>query len=158
MKLKVIINEMLEDKDFAYKNIFGRGRKVKMDIFVNPTQEELKEAGRIVIRAVKTIEGKIYTVSDQEENGIIHEDLVDIFSEKGYITSDYNEDWWKNPESLNHYVCIARHRGKWVISESYNQMLPTRDSSIDRRNKAANWKSFTQIIKSKYRNVITEID
>lgn len=116
MNLKEILSEMLADKDVVFKNIFGN--KSKFDIFENPTPEQLREAGPDA-RAIKTINGKIYTVSDQDTNGIIHEDLVRIFSENGYITSKYNDNWWKEVESLNHFVCIIRNKGRWEISENY---------------------------------------
>lgn len=122
MKLKEVLNEMLVDKDVIYKNVFGN--KSKFDIYENPTLEQLREAGPDA-RAVKTINGKIYIVSDQDANGIIHEDLVNILSEHGYVTSKYNDNWWKESESLNEYICIIRDKGRWAVSESYNLKMST---------------------------------
>lgn len=141
MKLKEVLNEMLVDKDVIYKNVFGN--KSKFDIYENPTPEQLKEAGPDA-RAVKTINGKIYIVSDQDTNGIIHEDLVNILSKNGYITSKYNDNWWKEPESLNHYVCIIRDKGRWVISESYNFRM--------------NFKEFKEEVLEKYPGIKVEHD
>jgi len=116
MKLKQILNEMLVEKNIAYTTIAGK--EAAVDIFENPTEEQLKESGENP-RAVKTIDGKIYSVSNQDEFNIVHKDIVNILSQKKYITDKYRKNWWRKAESLNEFVCIIKERNKWFISELY---------------------------------------
>ena len=117
MKLKQILNEMLVEKDVAYTTITGE--KAVVDIFENPTEEQLKESGKYP-RAIKTIDGKKYSVSNQDEFYMVHKDIVDILSQKKYITDKYRKNWWRKAESLNEFICIIKERNKWFISELYS--------------------------------------
>jgi len=148
MNLRNIINEMLSDKEVVYKTI--RNRKVKLNVYVNPTPEEMDDAYSDEIRGIKTIKGDIYIVSDQEFNSIIHEDIVNICSQVGNITSEFNNDWWKNINSINHYLCIIWKRNKWYISESYDTALMNTALIKINRDK------FLELVKSKYRNIIVK--
>lgn len=140
MKLKKIL-ETLMDKDVDYYNDL-EGKRLKTNIYKNPSGSELKKLLREAggrLRAVKTINGKIYTTDEQEESNIIHETLVVLLSKEDYITNEFNNSWWRDEDSINHFLCIENDGKGWRIGESYHLLFKNED--------------FPKRVKEKYKNV-----
>jgi hypothetical protein len=143
MKLKYLIEKLI-DKDVNYYNI-DFDVKQKIDIHKNPYSAELNELikeAKNRLRAVKTIDGNIYTVGNQFENNILHEDIIKILAKQGYISNKYVNDWWLINDSINEFLCIERKRNNWHISESYET---TKGLEIKK-------------IKEKYKNVVVKFN
>lgn len=141
MKLKQILNEQLIKKDVSYSNfIADETEKFDIHSFKSISFENLKVTGTATPRVVKTIDGKFLTISKQDVNEALHEDIVRILIENGFLPKTHKNNWWKDPDSLNDYICIERNKGKWFASESY---------SFDNVSQ----EEFENLVKSKYKNV-----
>jgi hypothetical protein len=101
IELRKIRQESWFDSASLYSQ-FKKDKIMTVDIFLNPSTKEMKSDLDNWARAIILINGDMYAFSAD----IIHNEIVDLFNNKGIVNWSNPNSWYHDKSSVDQFICV----------------------------------------------------